>query len=53
MIQFDADEARHQSHEARLTDLEQGPYYCTECEAIYNSREAAVACADRDLDERE
>lgn len=42
------DEDRHQSHEHRLTELENGPYYCADCDAPYNSRRAAEACADED-----
>lgn len=35
-------------HERRVTDVERGPYYCTECDEQYASSTAAERCAIED-----
>lgn len=48
MTPHDPLEERLQGIERRVTDVEHGPYYCTECGAQYPSSTAAERCAIED-----
>lgn len=44
MTPYDPAEDRWQAMEHRVTDIEDGPWLCSECDHPYNSREAALRC---------